>query len=533
MGEDDEDDYNDDYNYNWDTYNTGDESVLSEEEETEYWKNEYKKAVIENNERDRIKYFGILKNHGVNIQELDKEIEKEKKEIGKERKEIEKENIEVEKAKEDKKPNNGEEKLETSNIDGIAANLIDLWDEIFNIYSFNNPEYSRACFHMMLGIILRKCRIERDGVKTDPRISVLYLKPTHSGGSAGYDMVALIAEKLGYKVKMVTEATDAALIGTWVKNKDEEWEFQPGILDKSQSDLVYWPESGTIFQKNFSPHSMKTRNFIQMGLNPIDSKESKFEKTLVAGGGKPIICNVEASLLLVTFPPKELDDEMLKAGTLQRFCFVPKTLDLDERLKNIKEDSRRYLKKGGNIKEKIERLIGILTIIKEKYVKGKDFSGENPDVWDAYNEYIDTYGMKFKNADLRIQEHMGSFLSACTRKSYSIAMHMAAIRGDDKITKNDIQYAFKDVLCPELDLIHVYLETRSEHSLHNKLEDEEFEKVARACGAPRNKNGKNGFLDLIRKCVKVKSDGATYKRFNNWKNQGWIIEENGKIKISK
>lgn len=69
----------DNLDYNWDTYNVGDESVLSEEEEIEYWKNEYKKAVIENNERDRIKYFGILKNHGVNIQELDKEVEKQKK----------------------------------------------------------------------------------------------------------------------------------------------------------------------------------------------------------------------------------------------------------------------------------------------------------------------------------------------------------------------------------------------------------------------------------------------------------------------
>lgn len=80
-----------------------------------------------------------------------------------------------------------------------SESLIKLWKEIFNIYSFNNPEYNIASLHLVIGVMLKHCRVKRHGIDTDPRISILYLKPSFSGGSAGYDFLAKILHELQLK----------------------------------------------------------------------------------------------------------------------------------------------------------------------------------------------------------------------------------------------------------------------------------------------------------------------------------------------
>lgn len=410
---------------------------------------------------------------------------------------------------------------------GNIADLITLWSEIFEIYSFNNPEYSRSCFHLIMGMILKKCRIDRDGTKTDPRISVLYIKPTFSGGSAAFDMVEMTAKKLNFNVNTITDATDAALIGTFEQDGDsKEPMMKKGILDKSKSDLVYWGEAVVIFQKNAPTHSMKTRNYLQAALNPIDSVESKLKKDLVAG---VVTCDVECSLLLVTYPPKELDDDILYSGAVQRFLFIPKALTIDGRMKNIDEDIKRYEKKGINIEEKIEKLITMFSEIKGKYGKGVLFKMSS-DATTKFKELEKEFVVKYKKTDLRIQDHMGGILSSSVRKISAISLHAAAIRRDTTISKEDIQYAVS-ILKPQLEMIHEYLESRPEHTYHSNQEEEEFNKVSIYCG--KAVKTKKEFLEEIGKCLKLTSKTSIYKRFNSWIDQGMITDTNGKITIKK
>lgn len=216
-----------------------------------------------------------------------------------------------------------------------AETLIKLWKEIFNIYSFNNPEYNIASLHLVIGTLLKHCRVKRHGTPTDPRISILYLKPSFSGGSAGYDLIAKVLRRLELKSQKITDTTDAGLIGSI----DQHGNFTKGVLDKSVSDMVYWGEASMLFNRNLPPHQKKTINYFQMALNPIDSEESHFEKPMRGG---IVTCDVEASLLAVSFPPSELDERILISGLLQRMLFIFKTIDLDGRLSNVKEDINRY-----------------------------------------------------------------------------------------------------------------------------------------------------------------------------------------------
>lgn len=446
------------------------------------------------------------------IKEAFREVKKEDEDKGKEENDN---NI-----KEEKETDEKEIVYKKPELKGNIAELTALWGEIFEIYSFNNPEYSIACFHLVMGMVLKKCRIDRDGTNTDPRISVLYIKPTFSGGSAGFDMVSLIAKKLNFHVNKITDASDAALIGSFEKDKDtDESIVKRGILDKSVSDLVYWGEASVIFQKNLPTHSMKTRNYLQAALNPIDSEESKLEKELKDG---KIICEVQCSLLLVTFPPRELDDDILYSGAVQRFCFIPKALNIDGRMANIDEDIKRYEKKGVDIEGKVVRLITLLFGLKEHYGGGALFRMGN-DATTRFKELEKELGEKYRKTDQRIQDHMGGILSSTVRKISAISMHAAAIRRSNIINKDDIEYAVS-ILEPQLEMIHEYLESRPEHFVSSKREEDELLKFMTLYdGKP--KINKTEMLNEIGKCLKLSSWGAQNKRFLLWQKQGTIVKD--------
>jgi hypothetical protein len=188
-----------------------------------------------------------------------------------------------------------EENFENKVMPKDVLDILKQWDTLFSFYSYNNPEYSRACLHLIIGQMMRNCRIKRSGTWTDPRISILYLKPTFSGGSAGYDLVAKVGRELGLMVETVADTSDAALIGTTEKQKNEDGEFEvveiKGLLDKTKSHIVYWGEPSMMFKKNLPPFQVKLRNYIQMALNPMDSEESKISKIciLFKSNGKPCI----------------------------------------------------------------------------------------------------------------------------------------------------------------------------------------------------------------------------------------------------
>jgi len=144
----------------------------------------------------------------------------------------------------------------------------------------------------------------------------------------------------------------------------------------------------------------------------------------------------------------------------------------------------------------------------------------NDDATKRFMELEMELGQKHKKTDLRIQDHMGGILSSTVRKISAISLHAAAIRRDDVINKDDIEYAVS-ILKPQLEMIHEYLESRPEHFVSSKREEDELLKfMALYDGKP--KINKTEMLNEIGKCLKLSSWGAQNKRFLLWQKQGII-----------
>ncbi len=431
----------------------------------------------------------------------------------------------------------------TYGINPAEHDLPNLWKETFNIYSFNNPEYNIACFHLVMGQLLKNnCCIQRQGIETDPRISILYLKPTFSGGSAGYDFIALIFDRLGLKANSILDSSDAALIGSLRKETtlinegtDEEkketvYINDKGLLDKSISDLTEYDECSWIFNPHLPPYQEKVRNVIQMALNPIGSKSSKIIRVLKHG---TITCEVECSLLLITYPPKNISLELLHSGFTQRFLTIPKTIDLDERMKNIETDIDRYKTDTKDLKlhENIENIVQLLGFIKTFYSQNMFIFAFEDNALEYFKNIEKDILTSFKTTNQSIKENIGSIMAASVRKIAAISMHHAAMRFDIRITKEDVEYAFNDVFKPILELQHSYFELRQESKVSQGIEDSEFFKVKSLC----TKKGlikdiaKADFINVIMKALKVTSSKTYYDKFKSYIELGYITESKDKL----
>lgn len=419
-----------------------------------------------------------------------------------------------------------------------VLDLIKKWDKLFDIYSFNNQMYGKACLHLLIGRTLINCRIKRVGTKTDPRISVLYLKPTFSGGSAGYDLVAKISREIGLKLQKIMDSSDAALIGSIEKHRNEDGENEveetKGILDKSVSDIIYWAEPSSLFKKNLPPYQAKTLNYIQMALNPIDSEESKLEKPLKGG---IVHCDCEASLMLVSYPPAEIDEVVLNGGFLHRYCFMVQSLNAKERGQNAIRDTQTFRYKENDDKLCSEVVSALLWI--------KDFGANNlrfemsDEAIESLRLYEYTAFIEIEESDLtdRTKTHMLSIQASTVRKVSIIAMHHAAMRFTNIISKDDIKYAIEEVMKPQLESVVSYLESQWQHGKSIEKEDDDNQKIWNALTFYKLENGdeipKEDLLKKIKKIFKITSTKSVYRYYNNYLLTGQIKEEEKKIKIIK
>lgn len=432
-----------------------------------------------------------------------------------------------------------EEELEPLPQD--VLDILKKWDELFQFYSFNNPEYSRACLHLLIGQIIRESRIRRSGTWTDPRISVLYLKPTFSGGSAGYDVVAKVGRILGLMVETIADTSDAALIGTVEKQKDDatgemETVEIKGLMDKSKSNIVYWGEPSMMFKKNLPPFQVKLRNYIQMALNPIDSEESKITKILKYGVSH---CDCECSLMLVTFNPTEIDDEILKSGFLQRFCMISKFLDANGRGANAIMDANSYLSKNFDSSYVLEEVLRLLKFIQRKFKEKTIFTmSEEAAITLRIFESQEFNLIKEANTTERTREHLNGIQASTTRKIAQFAMHHAAMRLDTEIKKEDIEYA-SGILKSQMDTVKCYLEDSKEHEFAQIKEDSRILKIRAAIYDFMSVNkseemDKEDVLNIIAKIFKYSKnkDGKhthhTYKIYKSMLTSKTLLENKDK-----
>jgi len=203
--------------------------------------------------------------------------------------------------------------------------------KVFDSYSMSNKPYGRMILHILLGQALKHVYFREDARKIDIRIHGLLIRPSGSGKGAGYGFFCRMAEDLGLDNHILTEATDAGLVGTGSVDNDGNVIINEGIM--KDADIVSMEEASPMFDYE-SSFSKKNLTYLQIAMNPLWDASCMISKKI---GSLPTAIKFKphASFLLMTYIPDKFLDALVKRGVIQRFVTIIQDVGLDERMKTV------------------------------------------------------------------------------------------------------------------------------------------------------------------------------------------------------
>jgi len=339
--------------------------------------------------------------------------------------------------------------------------LLDKWTKAFCQYSYNNEKYAQLCLHLVLGQVYKRRFVQKGAQRLDGRVSIAAFWDSSGGKSAPYGFVKTMLEQADLHVSDLDDYTDAGLIGTWREAEDGDDEdegqlvLEPGVLQTC--DVLHFDEASTLFME--STHTKKAVNFIEKGLNPIGTPQNMVSKKLARG--PPIEFYSDFSLFLTSYIPEDLGEEFLNKGLMQRIIVLPKRLTFQNRIDNIRIDAD-FLGKSFQQPEEVEELKQWITKESQDEWTRVRNGLEWTHNWDSVREYIKTLNVRLLNMttmlDSGVQAIATSILSRYVNHMYVIATHSANVRGSQKISKDDVDYAYRfikeimDYLLPFLEM---------------------------------------------------------------------------------
>jgi hypothetical protein len=332
--------------------------------------------------------------------------------------------------------------------------FVDEYIERFLQYSYNNEVFALMTFHLILGRCLSQVLIPKSKGKvlTDGRISLWYLSPSSSGKSVPIDFVKAILNGIdenGWKtadagftederqnIFSVDDFSDLALVGT-IKNEELGEPGQKGIFD--MGGVVHWDEAASLLSSK-QGYRENAKVFIQKALNSTQSQSNVISRRFK---GSVMEIKPTCSILMTSFIPRGLVEDMIETGMLQRMLVLPKEVSLKERLRNLMIDVDGL----GEEAEEGE-LDNQHFIDKFKYIMAKY---NNPDIRFDFSEAkaairgkVLTLGNVIKDSPPTVQKIMGTFLNRYAEHMYILAMHHCCLRDDGKntISVDDVEHAY-------------------------------------------------------------------------------------------
>jgi len=314
-----------------------------------------------------------------------------------------------------------------------------LYDAVFKRWSFNNPMYSKASFHTLIGQIIKEQTVNKGAVKVDARINTAILQDSGSGKSTPSDFITKLGEGLGLRIRTVDEFTDASLLGTIEEVYEnvegelvKDYAVNPGLLETS--DILHWDEGSTLF--NPKPHQISTLNFLQKALNPIGSQSNHIYKKLARG--PEINIYPTCSILLTTYYPENIVAKVAATGFLQRLLVVPRRLSTNDRELNAYHDIEVL-----GVEIDFEEGIGMLI---DRLSEVRNFStGEKikftPTIKPVLKNKVTGFLNLIKTPNERISRLLHTFLPRYQNFLYLLSMHHASLRLDSVVKTQDVRYA--------------------------------------------------------------------------------------------
>ena len=335
----------------------------------------------------------------------------------------------------------------------ISKNFIDSFCQVFDMFSYNNPQYGRLCAHVLLGQKLKNIKIYFGPFYIDPRISIFVMQSSGTGKSIAYDLVQKVGEGAGLKINDMAKATDAALVGTIEqeeiydpesKQKVVEYKVKKGLL--AESDILHYDEGKMLLTKE--QYTQDTLPWFQKVLNPIGSGPNVCSKKLAHG--EAIEFAPTCSLLITSHDINNLMETVLDTGFFQRIVLYPRYVPISEREENEMLRASRW---GKRIHTEINEgtLSKTLNEIEEKY---KNFEIKvDEKVYPLVKSEIDQLYKSIENAHERVREIMATFAPRYDNLMYIFSFHHSAANFKDVIDIEDVKYGsnltkllFKEVM---------------------------------------------------------------------------------------
>ena len=185
--------------------------------------------------------------------------------------------------------------------------------EHFREKSINNEIPGLLSFFFIQGqCALPYMRIPIGARCEDPRVNVFWIQGTRTGKSVAYQTIQEIMEGVGLDCVDYSTGTDAALVGSFVQEEQNQPPVQREGLLAGKKGMNF--DEGSILLKP-STNSENTVLFLQSALNAAGTGRNILTKHLAPG---TITIESQVSLWITTYPPDGIKDYVLDKGIFQR-----------------------------------------------------------------------------------------------------------------------------------------------------------------------------------------------------------------------
>ena len=166
--------------------------------------------------------------------------------------------------------------------------FLDKFSRTFSLYSYGNLYYGKLASHVLLGQVVKNCKIYAGPIYIDPRISIFIISPSATGKSTPWGFVADVGTQAGLKVGDIDEATDSGLIGHFDDVERIDPETGTKVVEHVkvygklyEGELLHYDEGKFLIERK--PMALNALTWFQKALNPIGSAQNRCVKTMRDG----------------------------------------------------------------------------------------------------------------------------------------------------------------------------------------------------------------------------------------------------------
>jgi len=314
--------------------------------------------------------------------------------------------------------------------------LISDYLEVFDKYSFKNRFYGNIALHVVLGQALKNVYYKIGRRKIDIRVHFILIKPQGTGKGAGFGFCKKAADWVGLDFQVLSESTDGGLAGSKKYDSSQKKDIVvPGLLE--YADIVAMEEASILidFANEFSKKNM---TYMQITMNPLEDDSCYINRRLV---GLDISFKPHASFLLMSYPPDNIADKIVKTGFIDRMITDFEDVTLVDRLEVLKKitensnlDEDEWMDREIYVKKRLQYIV-------KKFEKGSICINIEQEIHQAILQCIDEMATMILDASPKAREKLEHFITRLYEILVKLSIHHALLSNRTELRISDVLYA--------------------------------------------------------------------------------------------